>query len=947
MLAYSRAMNTAAAMLDTPRVLLVEDSLPIRQRLRSLIEESGQAQVVGEASTVERALAQFRQLAPDAVVLDLQLVDGSGYSVLESIKRSAPGCTVIVMTNFAIPEYRARCAQLGADHFLEKSADFERVPELLAGAVSGRARPVSAPAGRLGSGSEPAAFEPLPEPPYRHLVESLEAAVYSCDVAGRINFYNEAAVALWGREPELGVDLWCGAWRIYAPDGRALPLDQSPMAQAVRTGRPVRDREIVVERPDGSRRHILPHPKPLFDPSGAVTGAVSTLVDISSLRQAEAERQQSQAVAQATLDSLTAHICVLDERGVILSVNAAWRHHAAKNGGQAACVNEASNYLAACEQGARDGSPGAAEFALGLQEVLARRRDSYQAEYPCHAPDRPRWYAARIARLAGVGPLRVVATHFDITQRKLAELALTVSEQRWKFAVEGSGDGVWDVDFRSGKTSYSRRWKEMLGYAEDEIGDQIDEWASRLHAEDRERVLADARACLKGETPMFSCEFRLRCKDGGWKWILDRGMVVGRAADGRALRMVGTNSDIGARKQAEAARAELEQQLRESQKLEAVGMLAGSIAHDFNNIMGAILGNVALARQDLAADHPATKSLEQVRKAGLRARSLVQRILSFSRRQHQAMQTQWLRPLVEEELELLRATLPSGVTLESRLSDEPLSAHVDATQLSQVLMNLGTNAWHALRGRPGRVEVGLEAVQLAAGCALAPQGLPAGAYAHLWVRDNGCGMDEATHARMFEPFFTTKAAGLGTGLGLPVVQRIVHAHGGGVGIETVPGQGSCFHFWLPCRAMPASTAAEVANDATRPALLDDANGQHVMYIDDDETMLLLVASLLPRVGLRVTCFQDAQRALEALREHRGGFDVVVTDFNMPRQSGLEVAQAIARLDPELPVIITSGSLTDDLVSGARAAGVRGLINKERTFEDLGTAALRVLAGASL
>ena len=922
----------AVAMPDKPRVLLIDDSLPIRQRLRSLIEESGQARVVGEAGTVESALARFAALAPDAVVLDLQLADGTGYTVLEHIKRAAPGCTVIVMTNFAIPEYRERCALLRADHFLEKSTDFERVPTLLAGtAACGPARQRPAPA------------QP-PEHHYRHLIESLDAAVYTCDAAGRINFYNAAAVALWGREPALAREHWCGSWRLFEADGRPLAHDQCPMALAVRSGQPVRGHEIVLERPDGSRRHILPHPQPLFDASGAVTGAVNTLVDISSLREAEAARQQSQAVAQCTLDSLPAHICVLDERGVIQSVNQAWRQYAAQNQGSPARVCEGGDYLGACERGARDGVPGAAEFARGLREVLAQRRDSYQAEYVCPAPDRPRWFVGRIARLAGPDPLRGVVAHVETTQRKLAEQALIDSEQRWKSVIEGSGDGVWDVDLRTGRASYSKRWKAMLGFAENEIGDRADEWANRMHPGDRERVAVHTEACLSGASTLLNCEFRLRCKDGSWKWILERGMVVARATDGTPLRMIGTHSDISERKHADAARAELEHELRESQKLEAVGMLAGSIAHDFNNIMGAILGNLALARQDLGADHPAARSLDQVRKAGLRARSLVQRIMSFSRRQHQAMQTQWLNPLVEEELALLRATLPSGVTLEGRVCAEPLSADVDATQLSQVLMNLGTNAWHALKGRPGRVEIGLAPVRLEDNGALSS--LPAGPCAHLWVRDSGCGMDDATRAQVFEPFFTTKPAGLGTGLGLPVVRRIVQAHGGAVGIDTVPGEGSCFHVYLPLRAMPLAAPDDEAPDPTRPARLDDACGQHVMYIDDDETMALLVASLLPRAGLRVSCFQDAQQALEALRADPFGFDVVVTDFNMPRLSGLDVARAIALFDPALPVIITSGSLTDELVAGAREAGVRGLVNKERTFEDLGPAALRVLAGCA-
>ena len=809
-----------------PRVLLVEDSLPIRQRLRSLIDESGLAQVVGEASTVELALQLFIQQMPDAVVLDLQLADGTGYTVLAAIKRTRPTCRVIVMTNFAMPEVRERCQQLRANHCLEKSTDFERVPLLLAGtAVAGQdgsgvaaRRLLRSVAQAPGEAAPATQAPPVADLHFRQLTESLAAAVYTCDAQGRITFFNAAAVSLWGREPVLGQDLWSGAWRMYHPDGRPLPLELCPMAQALREGQPIRDREIVVERPDGSRRHLLPHPQPLYDAHGVLTGAVNVLADITALRQSEAARQQEQTFAQATLDSLTAHICVLNAQGVILGVNQAWRAFGASNQGDASRINEGANYLAACAQGALDNSTGAAEFAAGLQGVLSGRLQRFDAEYACHSPDERRWFAGRITRMAGSSPLRVAVTHLDITQRKLAELALIDSEQRWKFAVEGSGDGVWDADMLTGRTSHSPRWKQILGYSATDLDDGADDWRQRLHPEDRDRVLAAHQACLDGRSPHLHSEFRIRCQDGRWKWVLDRAMVVAQDECGRARRMIGTYSDISDRKAAETARALLEDQLRESQKLEAVGTLAGSIAHDFNNIMGAVLGHVELARLDLAADHPAVASLLQVQKAGQRARSLVQKIMSFARRQPQARQNQLLRPLVEESIDLLRATLPSGVTLATQLDDAPLAANVDATQLHQVLMNLGTNAWHALQGQPGRIEVGLAALPQGladprlrlcwpADVVPDPQAL-ARPWLQVWVRDSGCGIDEATRGHIFEPFFTTKPAGQGTGLGLAMVQGIVQAHQGVMGVDSQPGQGSCFSLYLPeqapTKALPAS-----------------------------------------------------------------------------------------------------------------------------------------------
>ena len=263
------------------------------------------------------------------------------------------------------------------------------------------------------------------------------------------------------------------------------------------------------------------------------------------------------------------------------------------------------------------------------------------------------------------------------------------------------------------------------------------------------------------------------------------------SAKGSQCRTVLTN--LTQQLAAEAVHRSLELQVRESQKMVAIGTLAGGIAHDFNNILGAILGNVELAQQDVGQGHVALLPLAQIQKAGLRARSLVEQILAFSHQQTQAPVRLALQAPIEEALALLRATLPAGVQLQASLSTQPLIALADATQLLQVVMNLCTNAWQAVPGTGGRVELELDA--MLPGVAIEPPppaGLAPGSYARLRVRDNGCGMDAATQARVFEPFFTTKPVGLGTGLGLAVVHGIVTSMGGALSVHSAPRQGSLF-----------------------------------------------------------------------------------------------------------------------------------------------------------
>jgi signal transduction histidine kinase len=421
----------------------------------------------------------------------------------------------------------------------------------------------------------------------------------------------------------------------------------------------------------------------------------------------------------------------------------------------------------------------------------------------------------------------------------------------------------------------------------------------------------------------------------------DRGRTVQidaeRAPDSPLCRAV--LLDVTERLQAEASLRSLEVQLRESQKMEAIGTLAGGIAHDFNNILGGILGNLDLARQDVGAGHPALQALEQIHKASLRARLLVQQILVFSHRQSEPAGQQAVRAPVVETLALLRTTLPAGVRMQVDLADAPLFVLADATELHQVVMNLCTNAWQALKDGVGCISVVLDSTLIGDGVAPRAGHLPPGRYAHLRVSDDGTGMDAAVQAHVFEPFFTTKPAGQGTGLGLAVVHGIVATHGGAITLDSAPGRGSTFDVYLPLLDAPVDN---VPVSPVTPKGSVAGHGQHVLYVDDDEVMLVMVQRLLQRLGYRVSGFADPQAALTTVREQPRAFDLVVTDFNMPGMSGLQLAAALAALRPDLPIILSSGYVTEDIRTHAMRLGVRDVLHKENTLEELGKLVARVL-----
>jgi signal transduction histidine kinase/CheY-like chemotaxis protein len=442
---------------------------------------------------------------------------------------------------------------------------------------------------------------------------------------------------------------------------------------------------------------------------------------------------------------------------------------------------------------------------------------------------------------------------------------------------------------------------------------------------------SEARAAMEGTLPRVFEEFSQPLG----RWIQSRAYPCER---GLAVLSI----DITDRKADESARADIEQKVLHVQRMEALGTLAGGIAHDFNNILGAILGHVGLLREHVAAGTPARESVEQIGIAGARARDLVHRILAFSRQGTREFVRQPLKPLLDESLGLMRSTLPPTVELTGELgAADPCTTTLNSSEVHQVLTNLCTNAWDALPGGQGRIDVVLHALDLQSTQPARVGVLVPGRYAVLTVRDNGSGMSPQTLGRLFEPFFTTKPRGKGTGLGLHVLQSIVQTHGGAIVVESVPGAGTSFVVYLP--------AADAKDTGPVPQPVDTSvpgHGQRVAYVDDDEVVLLMVERLLDRAGFEVTAFGRPEVLLGGLRSGALCFDLLVSDYSMPGLTGLELAREARVLCPRMPVIVSSGFVSDELRAAALAAGVSHVLHKEQTYEELPRLAALTIAAAA-
>lgn len=650
------------------------------------------------------------------------------------------------------------------------------------------------------------------------------------------------------------------------------------------------------------------------------------------LRESE-ERLRQLAETQSILDALPAKVVLLSPDGTIVAANQMWRRAPGVQALLGPQFGIGLNYLEICGR-ALGGPAGELQgVPEGIRAVLRGQAAEFIQDYPSsgQGEGEPRWFRLIVvplfeSRLAGA-----VAMHINVTALKQAEAVRDESRQLLEKAQQVGHIGSWVYQLAAdgkatGRVIWSAETCRIYGLGPDEFDGRLDTFFSLVHPEDREIVMGASRAALASGRP-FDFEYRIRHRDGRVRWV--HGVAdVERDEGGKPVRMTGVVQDITDRKQ-------LEDQLRNAQKMEAIGQLAGGIAHDFNNILGAILGNVELALNPPPAEPVITEHLNTIRAASRRAADLVRQILLFSRCQEARRRPLRLEQVVKEALALLRASLPASIEFRTDLAPT-WTVLADPSEIHQVTMNLCTNAGHAMRDRPGVLKVELANTQVDEAWARAHPDLAPGRYVRLKVEDNGNGMDRATLARIFEPFFTTKPVGEGTGLGLAVVHGVMKNHDGGVVVESRLGEGTAFHLYFPV------FDEEVGEPPAAAEPVPPGRGERILFVDDEEPLTSAGKAALERMGYQVTPVNDPAEAFERFSRAPGEFEVLLTDLNMPGMSGAALAQKVRAIRPEMRLILTTGfnaTLTEEV---AREMGFGALLAKPYDLRSLGEAVHRVL-----
>jgi PAS domain S-box-containing protein len=560
----------------------------------------------------------------------------------------------------------------------------------------------------------------------------------------------------------------------------------------------------------------------------------------------------------------------------------------------------------------------------------------------------PRWsratvaatmdFYASLAKMISTLSYTTVNLSRALSQKDAALSQLDESRKFMEATTMMIPDVVYQFDVQEQRyIYYNRQPAHLLGYAGDEIHSETPVFdLGAVHPKDLAlaKKHMDLMACTEVDD-QHEVEFRIKGKNNSYIWLYVRERVYRRDGVQRPKILFGIVQDISDRKKAEEENEQLQGQLIQAQKMEAIGTLAGGIAHDFNNILGAILGYAEMVREDCPAGSIAARDLDQILLASNRAKELVKQILAFSRQVDMTKIPLQPASIVKETVKLLRSSLPTTIAIEQDIDPATAPVFADPTQLHQILMNICTNAFHAMEEKGGTLRISLTDIDLADQALAGVPHIHPGRFVRLSISDTGQGIPPEIRERIFEPYFTTKEKGKGTGMGLAIAHGIVKSHGGFITVESQPGKGTVFHITLPA-------LKEYATIESKASGCVPMGSERILFIDDEPMLAEMAKTMLERLGYTVTIRSDSLDAMAIFAARPESFDLVITDQTMPGITGVDLARRMMQIRPDIPIILCTGYSNLISEEKTRSLGIRGFALKPLAKKEIAVLIRNVL-----
>ena len=868
------------------RVLIVDDCGMLASLLKHAFSAEGYR--VDAALTLQEAIRAFSEVAYDLAVIDYHLPDGFGDSLLEQIHVQRPDCACIMMTGDLEPSLSVDWMKRGATAYVHKPFHPDYLLELCAKARREQSLMRLPALIEKKNAEHKKANEQLAEhqeilslfmqhsPIYTYIKDV--TATQSRVLLASENF--REMIGIPGSQmtnktmeelfpPEFAAKITADDWAVVR-EGKVLKLDEELNGKSY----------ITIKFP------ILREGRTLL---------AGSTIDVTERRQTENALKQRESYLSAIIENQPGLVWLKDADSRFLAVNEA--------------------LAASCGQGSPEHMVGKTdldifppEFAERYQADDRRSMQSASAvivEEPILIHGQPRWFETFKKPVVDEKGHIIGTTGYsrDITERKQAADELKKSEALFRSITENAFDLISLLDMEGRYVYCNPAYPFNLGYKMEELLGRSA--IAIVHPDDRLGIQQAFEKALHSQIDHHAFELRLLHKNGSIKWVNHRASLLYNT-DHVPMQILIMGTDITAHKLEEDQKEKLESQLLQAQKMESIGRLAGGVAHDFNNMLGVILGHAELALENTPAHQPIHADLQEIRKAAERSAGLTKQLLAFARKQTAVPQVLNLNETIDGMLMMIRRLIGEQVNLTWQPSSDLGPVKIDPSQIDQILVNLCVNARDAINGSGQiRIETCNQLFDEAS-CAR-HAGMRPGKYVRLSVKDTGCGMDAETLAQIFEPFFTTKGVGKGTGLGLATVYGIVKQNQGIIEVDSSVGQGTTFHVYLPQHGIQTQPLSELSEDSSQKS-----STETILLVEDEPAILTMTKNMLQRQGYRVLAAGSSNDAIQLARDHAGKIDLLVTDVVMPEMNGRDLARTLISLYPNLKRLFMSGHTSEVL-----------------------------------